>query len=76
MDGKTDVLALHALCEFRGHPRVHFHRRAVLCLVQYSHSQVPRTWADFKDFIRRAEVRLDGQTRAPSRIETQKVDED
>jgi hypothetical protein len=33
--GWEDVLALHALCEFCGHPGVHFHGRAVLCLVQY-----------------------------------------
>ena len=58
-----DVLALDALCELGGHARVHFHRRAVLCLFQYFHGQVSRTWADFEDLIRRAEVGLDCQVR-------------
>jgi hypothetical protein len=65
VDG-DDVLALHALCEFRSHPRVHFYGRAVLCLVQYAHSQVSRTGANFKNFIRRPEVCLNNQARAQS----------
>jgi hypothetical protein len=68
VDG-DDVLALHALREFRSHPRVHFHGRAVLCLVQYSHSQVSRAGANFKNFIRRPEVCLNNQERAQSRAE-------
>jgi hypothetical protein len=69
-----DVLALHALCELRGHPRVHFHGRAVLCFVQYLHSQVSRTWADFENFIRRPEVCLMiNQARPQSRVEREDV---
>ena len=52
------VLALDALCEFRRHARVHFHRCAVLCLLQYSHSQVSGTRSNFKDFISWAEIGL------------------
>jgi hypothetical protein len=61
MDGWWDILALDALCELRRHARVHFHGCAVLCLVQYSHSQVSRTRPNFKDFIRRTEIGLYGQ---------------
>jgi len=59
-----DVLALDALCEFCGHARIHFHCRAVLCLLQYSDSQVSRAWADFENFIRRAEICLDSQSKS------------
>ena len=62
-----DVLALDALCELCGHAGVHLHRCAVLCLVQYEHRQVSRTWADFEDLIRRAEVGLDCQSKSPHR---------
>lgn len=62
----VDVLALHALCELGRHARVHFHRRAVLCLLQYSHSQVSCTRPNFKDFIRRAEIGLYGQISSSS----------
>lgn len=62
MDGRmVDVLALDTLCELRRHPRVHFHRCAVLCLFQYSHSQVSCARPNFKDFISRAEIGLYGE---------------
>jgi hypothetical protein len=64
--GGVDVLSLDTLCELCGHARVHLHRRAVLCLFQYFHGQVSRTWADFKDLIRGSEVGLDSQVRAAS----------
>ena len=57
-----DVLSLDSFCEFCSHAWVHFDCRAVLCLFQYSHSQVSRSRTDFKDFIRRAEVCLDSET--------------
>ena len=57
----VDVLALDTLCELRRHARVHFHRCTVLCLLQYSHSQVSCPRPNFKDFIRRAEIGLYGQ---------------
>jgi hypothetical protein len=57
----VDALALDALCELCRHARVHFHRCAVLCLLQYSHSQISCTRPNFKDFIRRAEIGLYGQ---------------
>jgi hypothetical protein len=68
-----DVLALDALCELRGHARIHLHRCAVLCLFQYFHGQVSRTWTDFKDLIRGSEVGLNSQVRAASEdIENEK----
>ena len=57
-----DVLSLNSFCEFCGHSWVHFDCCAVLCLFQYPHSQVSCSRTDFKDFIRRAEVCLDGET--------------
>ena len=54
----VNVLALDALCELCRHPRVHFHRCAVFCLLQYSHSQISGTWSNFKDFISWAKIGL------------------
>ena len=64
--GGWDVLSLDTFCELRSHTRVHLHCSAVHCFLKYSHSQVPCTWANFKDLIRRAEVGLDRQARVQS----------
>ena len=55
-------LSLHSLRQLSRHTRVHLHRRTVLRLFQYPHSQVTGTRTDFEHLVSRAQIglRMDG----------------